>query len=206
MHARSTTFMGDPTRIDDALAFTRETVAPLIAGLDGNRGMSVLADRETGRCMVNSLWTSEAAMHDSNAALAPMRDKGGEILGSPADVSEWEVALVHEVHPVDVGCGLRVTRLEFDPADADGAVDTVRTTTIPAAELLPGWCRISMLLDRAAGKAIVISSFRDRAAMLDSAEKVREIRTTSAEKAHARVTSVEEYEVAFTTLDLEPTG
>lgn len=206
MHTRSITYLGSPARIDDGVAFARDTVAPLVAALDGSRGMSVLVDRESGRAMVNSVWTSEEAMHDSNPRLQPLREQGGEILGSPADVSEWEVAIVHELQPVGVGCGLRVTRLEFEPTDTEGLLDTVRTTTIPAAELLPGWCRMSVLIDRAAGRCIVLSSFRDMAAMRDSRERVDQIRTTSVEKAHARVASVEEYELAFTTLDLEPTA
>lgn len=206
MFTRSITYTGDPARIDDGIAFARDTVAVALAGLEGTRGMSVLVDRETGRCMVNSVWTDERSMHASNAALAPLRETGGEILGSPADVSEWEIAIMHEVHPVDVGCGIRVTRLEFDPQDADGLLDTVRSTTIPAAELLPGWCRMTVVLDRTAGRAMVLSSFRDLPSMQDSREKVDQIRATSVEKAHARVLSVEEYEVAFYSLGLEPTG
>lgn len=202
--ARSITYTGDPARIDDGLAFARDTVEPVIAGLDGNRGMSVLADRSTGRCMVNSLWTDEDAMHASNTALAPLRQQGGEILGSAADVSEWEIAVMHEVAPVDVGCGIRVTRLELDPADLDGLLDTVRTTTIPAAEMMPGWCRLTVGIDRSAGRALVFSSFRDRTAMEDNREKVDQIRTTSVEKAHARVQSVEEYELLLNSLRLEP--
>ena len=54
-----------------------------------------------------------------------------------ASAAATQIAIMHEVHPVDVGCGIRVTRLEFDPQDADGLLDTVRSTTIPAAELLP---------------------------------------------------------------------
>jgi quinol monooxygenase YgiN len=203
---RSITYTGDPARIDEGIAFARDTVAPALAGLKGTRGMSVLVDRDSGRCMVNSVWTDEAAMHASNAALAPIREKGGEILGSPADVSEWEIAIMHEVAPVDVGCGIRVTRLELDPSDLDGMLDTVRTTTIPAAELLPGWCRMTVVVDRTAGRAMALSSFRNVPAMQDSRERVDQIRTASVEKAHARVQSVEEYEVAFYSLGLEPTG
>lgn len=113
---------------------------------------------------------------------------------------------MHEVQPVGVGCGIRITRLEFDPADVDVMLDTVRTTTIPAAELLPGWCRMTVIVDRAAGRAIAISVFRDMPSMEDSREKVDQIRTTSVEKARARVQSVEEYEMALHSLDLEPTG
>ncbi len=204
MFTRTNTYDGDAGRLDEGIAFARDKVAPLIATLEGNRGMSVLVDRDTGRCMVNSVWTTMQAMRASNTALTPLREQGGQILGSPAASEEWEIALMHEMHPVEAGCGLRVTRVTFDPADADSSIDTVRTTTIPASELLPGFCRLTMLVDRKAGKGMALTSFENPDAMQKSRKKVEQIRKVSTEKAHATVESVHEYELAFTSLALEP--
>ncbi len=205
MFTRTNTFEASPARLDDGLSFARDKVAPLVATLAGNRGMSVLLARDTGRCMVNSVWMTKEAMLASDTSLSSLREEGGRILGTPAAVEEWEIALMHERHPVEVGCGLRVTRVTFDPADADAVIDTIRTTTIPSLELLPGFCRMTFLIDRSGGKAMGIASFEDNKALAGSRPKVDKIRAVTSEKAHATVESVHEYDLAFTSLALEPT-
>ncbi len=205
MFARTNTFDGDPARLDDGINFARDKVAPLLAGLDGCGGMSLLVDRSTGRCMVNSVWATKEAMHASEEAIIPLRAEGGQLLGAPAETEEWELAIMHERQTVAAGCGMRVTRVRFDPADTESAIDTVRTTTVPASELLPGFCRLTMVVDAEAGKGMALTSFTDPAAMAASRATVDEIRKVSTEKAHATVESVHEYELVFYSMALEPT-
>ncbi len=50
VHARTATVHGDPKAVDDGVAFLRDRVMPAIEGLPGYVGLSMLADRDTGRC------------------------------------------------------------------------------------------------------------------------------------------------------------
>lgn len=49
MYARTTTVRGNPGAIDDGVAFLRHRVMPAVEGLPGYVGLSMLADRDSGR-------------------------------------------------------------------------------------------------------------------------------------------------------------
>ena len=65
MYARTTTVRGDPRAVDDGIAFARNEVWPRLERMDGCVGMSMLADREAGRCIVTAAWATEDAMRAS---------------------------------------------------------------------------------------------------------------------------------------------
>ena len=56
MYARSNTARGDPRRTDDAIAYIRDEVLPAVRRIDGNIGLSMLSDRDSGRSIVTSAW------------------------------------------------------------------------------------------------------------------------------------------------------
>ena len=62
-----------PQALDDAIAYLRDKVMPAVQGLDGFVGLSMLADRESGRCIATTAWESEEAMHDSESPLHQLR-------------------------------------------------------------------------------------------------------------------------------------
>lgn len=73
MFARVSIFKGTGDEFDEASRNARENVAPALRELDGFAGLLVLADRSSGRSMSVTLWDSEEALHDSEAAAARMR-------------------------------------------------------------------------------------------------------------------------------------
>ena len=54
MYARTTTVRGDPQAVDDGVAYVREAVWPMLRTMSGCVGMSMLADRDAGRCIVTA--------------------------------------------------------------------------------------------------------------------------------------------------------
>src|SRR4051812_599016 len=73
MHARSTTIKADPDNLDAGIAFTRDEVMPAIQQIDGCIGLSMLTDRETGRCIVTTSWADADAMLAAPGAAPPTR-------------------------------------------------------------------------------------------------------------------------------------
>jgi len=62
MYARTTTIRGSSQAIDDATAYMRDEVMPAVQQMDGFVGLSFLADRDSGRCIVATAWQTEEAM------------------------------------------------------------------------------------------------------------------------------------------------
>ena len=65
MYARTTTIQADLAKIDAGIAHVRDQVLPTVTAMDGCIGMSLLVDRESGRCIATTAWESDAAMRDS---------------------------------------------------------------------------------------------------------------------------------------------
>ena len=66
MYARSTSFHGDPHRIDDAVRYVRDRAMPALMGMDGFVGISMLADRRSGRSVITSSFEDLAALRRSD--------------------------------------------------------------------------------------------------------------------------------------------
>ena len=62
MYARSTTFLAQPGSIDEGGAYVDDEVMPALMDMDGCIGLSMICDRDSGRCIVTSAWSTEDAM------------------------------------------------------------------------------------------------------------------------------------------------
>ncbi|MDR3661463.1 MAG: hypothetical protein P4L86_13935 [Mycobacterium sp.] len=73
MFARSTTMMAQLGCIDAGTAHLRNEAMPALRDMTGWIGLSLLVDRQTGRCIMTSAWDSEDAMLASSESAAPQR-------------------------------------------------------------------------------------------------------------------------------------
>ncbi|SFO73998.1 Antibiotic biosynthesis monooxygenase [Geodermatophilus dictyosporus] len=156
MYARSTTIRGNPGSLDDAIAYVRDEVWPAVQDMDGCTGLSMMCDRETGRCIVTSAWADREAMQASAERVHPMRRHLVDRFGADDDleVREWEVAVLHRGHPAGDGACARVTWSRGDPGRADQLLDMYRTSLLPRIQEMPGFCSCSLLIDREDGRAV----------------------------------------------------
>ena len=115
MYARSITVTGDPSAMDEGIAYIRDEVMPAITAMDDCIGLSTLVDRESGECIVTSSWKSAEAMMASDLHLAPLRRRGGEIMGGAPQVEVWEVAVMHRGRIVEHGPAIDGGRNERHP-------------------------------------------------------------------------------------------
>jgi hypothetical protein len=152
--------MAQPDRIDDGIALINDELMPMMAGIDGYMGVSLLVDRSSGRCIATTSWESEAAMRASNEQLQPVRQRLLETLGGDGlDVQEWEIAILHRDHESPAGACARVTWSRPPAGQLDAAVDGFKTTVLPLLEEQDGFCSASMLINRESGMLCGTVSF-----------------------------------------------
>ena len=178
MYARSTTIAGDPGSLDAAIAYMRDDVWPALQDMDGCIGLSMACDRETGRCIATSAWEDREAMRASADRVEPMRrtlmDRFGA--GGDLEVQEWEIAVLHRAHAAGDGACARITWSRGDPARADQLLDGYRSTLVPRIQEMPGFCSLSMFIDRDTGRAVGTVVFDGRAHMEETRDQARTLR------------------------------
>ncbi|MFF4018985.1 hypothetical protein [Streptomyces sp. NPDC001843] len=195
MFVRSIYATGDPARTDTAIRALNTQGRDLLQERPGYRGAGVFVDRELGKLLAVSWWESEEARRNSDEV---MRERRGALLGPFAGtlaVDNYEVAGFHEVRQPRVGGGLRITRLEFDPADADLLADTFRTSVVPRLETMAGLARAALFIDRERGRGMTGVLFTDRESLAASRAGQAAARHEGAAKSHVTVTGLEEFEV-----------
>lgn len=183
MYARSTLIQGDPSRVDEGIRFAREEVMPAVTGMDGCVGMSMLVNRDTGRCIVTTSWTSEDEMRATESRVSAFRTRASEILGGEVEVKEWEIAVMHREHEAREGSWCRVTWLTCPPAEVESTIDFFRDTVMTNLESVDGFCSASMLVDRASGECCGTARFESREdldATREMAQRMRDQRTRDA--------------------------
>lgn len=198
MYARTTIIQADPARIDDGIATVRDQVLPEVTEMDGCVGMSMLVDRDSGRCIATTAWESEAAMQQTAEKVRPLRDRAQSVLGSStSDVEMWEVAVVHRDHATPDGACARVTWLSTDSGNVDRALDIFRVGVLPRVQELGGFCSASMLVNRETGRAVGTVTFDSREHLVASREAAGRIRERASREIGATIEDVAELEVAF---------
>lgn len=198
MFVRTTEVQGDPSKVDDGIDVVRDEVFPAVSAMDGCVGMSLLVDRDSGRCIATTAWQSEEATMASADQVLSLRSRAEQSLGSDgSEVHLWEVAVVHRDHVAPEGACARLTWLTGDPGMADGAVDLYRMAVLPRLEEMQGFCSASFMIDREAGRAVSTVVFDDARSMAATGDDARGIRERTTGELDAAVERVEEMELVF---------
>jgi quinol monooxygenase YgiN len=176
MYARSTTVRGDPQHLDEGMTYVHDKVMPAVQQMDGCVGISMLADRESGRCIITTSWADMDAMRASAEGVKAMRERAAEIFQGSVDVAEWDIAVLHRMRPSGDGACAAVTWTHGDPAGLDDLVDSFRMTMLPMMEQIPGFCSVSLMLDRDSGRGATAVTYESRAAMEAARDRTTELR------------------------------
>jgi heme-degrading monooxygenase HmoA len=198
MYARTTTVHADPQRIDEGIRYVRDEVMPAAQGMPGCMGLSMLCDRDSGRCIVTTSWDSEESMSASREAVRAMREKATDVMGGRFDVDEWEIAVMHRAHAMGDGAWARVTFSQLrDVGQADRVIEAWKANILPRLEEFDGFSSASLLVDRAAGRGAGTVCFDTRQALDASRETAERMRSEFAGRIGVDITDVAEMEVAI---------
>ena len=198
MFVRTVYAVGDPQKIDAAIEALSDEGRMLLAAQPGYRGMGLFADRELGKISIGTWWESEKARQDSDDALRTRRAELLHPFATAMTVDNWEVIASRRPEQVPAGACLRLSRMEFDPMDADLAAETMRGMVMDRVAAIPGVIGVAMFMNRSAGRSSIGVIYRDRATLAQSRAPVAQLRDEAVGKAHSTVRSVEEFEVIVT--------
>lgn len=198
MFVRTIYAVGDPQKIDAAIEALSNEGRMLLAAQPGYRGMGLFADRELGKLSIGTWWESEQARRDSDEALHTRRSELLRPFATAMTIDNWEVIAASRPEQTPAGACMRMSRLDFDPMDADLAVETLRGMVMDRLKSIPGVIGVAMFMNRSAGRSSVGVIYKDRAALTESRGSAAQLRDEAVGKAHSTVRAVEEFEVILT--------
>ena len=200
MHARSTTFRGDPSAIDDGIAYVRDKVLPAVRQMDGCIGLSMLVDRHTGRCIVTTSWDDAEAMHRSAEPMQSIRETAIRTVkgvDAETEVAEWSIDVLHRKRSAPEGAAVRVMWARGPAGPLDHVVEGFRTIVLPRLELLPGFCSVSLLVDHGSGRSAIAATYESRQTMNRAKGQAVAIREEYAERVGLHVVEVAEFDLVL---------
>jgi hypothetical protein len=206
VYARSTAFTARPGTIDEGIAYVRDEVMPAAMTVEGCVGLSMICDRESGRCITTSAWSTPDALNRSEETMLPLLQHGGEIFGSPPWVDLWEIAIVHRHDVSGEGACVRCTWLNLDPSGLSHSIETYRLTILPALEEMDSFCSASLMVDRATGRAVSSATFASREAIVASRPAAERLRSRTAEDVGTTVADIHEFELVLAHLHVPETA
>jgi hypothetical protein len=197
MYARSTTVRGDSQAMDELVRYVRDEVMPALTGMSGCVGMSMLADRESGRAVITSAWADETSMHATEQAVRELRDRAAGIVHGEQSAQPWEIVVMHRVHSAHEGACTRVLWGDMDPARTEDAVSAFRTVVLPRLEQLSGFCSVSVMVDPASGRCAQAVAYDTREDMQRAGEVMLPHREELSRSMGVTLTEIAEFDLVI---------
>jgi heme-degrading monooxygenase HmoA len=206
MYARSTSIRSTPAKLDNGIRYVADEVLPGLGQSDGCLGLSMLTNRDDGRCIVTTSWRDEESMRATAEEARTLRHHLEHTLGGEhSDVQEWEIAILHRTREAPEGACARVTWARGEPAQIDDRMSTMRTAMLPRVEELPGFCSVSVLMNRNTGEGVTATVYESREAMDRAADQGMTMRGDIARQMNMEITEVAEMELVLAHLRVPET-
>jgi heme-degrading monooxygenase HmoA len=208
MHARSTTFRGDPGAIADGIAHVRDEVLPAVLQMEGCIGLSMLVDRHTGRCIVTTSWDDAETMRRSAEAMADIRGTAIRAVRGVEDeteVVEWEVGVLHRMREAPDRAAGRVIYTKGPLGGTDRIIDGFRANIVPRIHDLAGFCSVSLLVHRETGRCAITTVYEDRQTMNRAKGQALAMREEFTQHLGMHVTEVAEFDIPLAHLRVPET-
>jgi quinol monooxygenase YgiN len=205
MYARTNTIMADPQTMDAGIANVRDEVMPLVTAMDGCIGLSMLADRDSGRCIVTTAWRTEEAMHASEQGVRASREKAGQIFGATPEVATWEIAVMHRMHDTGEGARTRVIWGHTGPGHMDDMLSAFRMTTMPQMEQLPGFASCNLMVNRSSGHTALASTYDSADTMRQASDRAAALRREASATLQLEIDEVAEFDLVLAHLRVPET-
>jgi quinol monooxygenase YgiN len=198
MYARSSTISARPSSIDDGIAHVSEQTMSALLEMPGCIGLSLIVNRDSGRCIATSSWESEDAMRHSESAVDALRMMAAQQFGGSLEtVQEWEIAVLHRDHAAMDGTCVRCAWLQAPMGELDQSIDAFVHTVLPEAEGMDGFCSASLFVDRSSGRTVGATAWDSRSALDASRDGMHQMRTNTASRLGSTILDVQEFDLAL---------
>ncbi|MCW2724304.1 MAG: hypothetical protein JWN35_1225 [Frankiales bacterium] len=198
MHVRLNLVTADPAKLYDVVDYVRHDVRAMLEGRPGNMGMSLLVNDPLGIAIVESYWFSGDAMRESEHSVAASRAQAVRRGAATVSVERFVVASSTRTRRPEAGAGVRLTRVEGDAKAVDRIATAYEDIALPWLTDTDGFCGATLYEDRATGRGIRQTYWRDPVALSASRGAAAGVRAEVVAAADGSIRALEEYSLVFT--------
>ena len=196
MFGRMSFIHGEPTRLDELVEYVTWTVKPATDRLAGNLGLGMWVDRSSGAALVMSVWSDEDSMVASESAVTQLRDDGAAVIRGVAIVERYESLMVDALTAHRVGNVMRLIRMSIDPQALDTHITWSHDNVVPVLRRVPGYLSYVVAGNRATGRMVGMTTYRDGIDADIAYTATAPIRTAAVNRG-ITIDAVHQYEVAL---------
>jgi hypothetical protein len=201
-HARVHLLTADPALVGDLVHYVTNDARKVVEDHPGNRGMALLGIPELAVMVVETFWVTGDAMRDSEKAEEPLRRETIRQGRATVSVERHEVASSVRLERPHPGAGVRLTRVDFEPATVGPAIADYEDTALPWLTEAEGFCSALLLVHRRSGRAIFETVWRDGAALAASRSAAAAIRADAMAATGGVIRALEELRLEFNSAPL----
>lgn len=183
----------DPQKLDESIKFIQAEVRPQVDSQPGSLGTALYTNPEPGLAILESYWASDDAMRASEHHLGPTRRAAMERAAGTVCVERYQVPVFELEAPVRGGAGLRLTRMDLEPASVEDAVEAYGDTAVPWLADTRGFCSTLLLVDERTGHAISETLWRDKEVLAATRSVEAAVRVETVASTGCVIRAVEEY-------------
>jgi quinol monooxygenase YgiN len=197
LQVRLNLITADPVLLGDATKYIEGEVRPAVASLPESLGMSLLANPDLGVAILESFWASDYALGHSEAVLAPARTEIIRLARATVAVESYRIPVFEREAPLHGGEGVRLTRMDVEPAAVPDAIEVFGDTVVPLLAETAGFHSALLFADPGSGRLISETVWRDAAALAASRSAAALVRVETVAAANCMIRAVEEYTQVF---------
>jgi hypothetical protein len=186
-----------PPRIGDCARYIEAEVRAGVESLPGSLGTSLYLSPDTAVAIFQSFWSSRTALVQSEEAVAPTRREAVRRAAGTVTVERYRVPVFELEAGLFPGAGVRLSRMDIEPARVPDAVEAYGDTAVPRLAETDGFCSALLLADQTSGHSISETIWRDPEALAASCSLAAEVRADLAAAAGWVIRAAEEYRLAF---------
>lgn len=183
----------DPAELDDSVKFAETEFRPVVERLPGSLGISLFTNPEIGVAVLESFWASRDQMRLSEQMITPGCRGGLRRPSGTVSAERYRVPVFEQQAPLSPGSGLRLTRMDVDPARVEDAVQVYGDTVVPSLADTGGFGGTLLLADRDSGRLIGEAVWRNDKALAASRGIEARERVSLVEATGCAIQAVEEY-------------
>lgn len=198
MHMRLNMITADPRRLSDSVQFIEAEVRPQVDSQPGSLGTALYTNPGPGLAILESFWASDNAMAASEHHLGPTRRAAVERAAGTVSVERYQVPVFELEAPARGGAGLRLTRMDFEPAAVEDAVEAYGDTAVPWLADTDGFCSALLLVDDQTGHAISETVWQNSEALAATRSVAAAVRVETVAATGCVIRAVEEYGLVST--------